>query len=72
METVKTRKVGNSVTITIPRELDISIGKEYCVYKGVDDIIVFAPKIENPLVNSEPIQMPDEFEGAHILDTEIE
>jgi len=72
METVKTRKVGNSVTVTIPQELNISIGEEYCVYKGVDDIIVFAPKIQNPLVDSDPVRMQDEFEEVRILDTEIE
>ena len=72
METVKTRKVGNSISVTIPRELNISVGKEYCVYKGIDDIIVLAPKVKNPLFYSNRIQMSDEFKETRILNTEIE
>jgi antitoxin component of MazEF toxin-antitoxin module len=72
METVITRKVGNSVTVTIPKELNISTGREYLVYKGADNVIVFAPKIENPLFNSGNVQMTDEFEEVRFLDTELE
>lgn len=72
METVITRKVGNSITVTIPKELNISTGREYHVYKGADDVIVFAPKIGNPLVNSDNVQMTDEFEEVRFLDTELE
>lgn len=72
METVITRKVGNSVTVTIPKELNISVGREYHVYKGADDVIVFAPRIRNPLVNSDRVRMTDEFEEVCFLDTELE
>jgi len=72
METVITRKVGNSVTVTIPKELNISIGREYHVYKGADDVIVFAPRIKNPLVDSDCVRMTDEFEEVCFLDTELE
>jgi len=72
METVITRKVGNSVTVTIPKELNISIGREYHVYKGADDVIVFAPRIRNPLVDSDRVRMTDEFEEVRFLDTELE
>ena len=40
MNTVKTRKVGNSLAVTIPKELGISEGKEFLVYKGVDELIL--------------------------------
>ena len=72
METVVTRKVGNSVTVTIPKGLNISTGKEYHVYKGTDDVIVFAPVIRNPLVDSGRVRMNDEFEEVCFLDTELE
>ncbi|HFU4471417.1 TPA: AbrB family transcriptional regulator, partial [Streptococcus suis] len=54
MNTVKTRKVGNSLAITIPKELNVAEGKEFIVYKGIDDVIVLAPKIQNPFDNMEP------------------
>ena len=72
MGTVKTRKVGNTVTVTIPKELNIPVGREYHVYKGADEVIVFAPRIRNPLVNSDRVRMTDEFEEVRFLDTELE
>lgn len=48
MNTVKTRKVGNSVTVTIPKTLNVPEGQEMFVYKGVDNVIVLAPKIPDP------------------------
>ena len=72
METVITRKVGNSVTVTIPKEMNIPTGREYHVYKGADEVIVFAPRIRNPLVDSGRVRMTDEFEEVCLLDTELE
>ncbi|HFU4460266.1 TPA: AbrB family transcriptional regulator [Streptococcus suis] len=70
MNTVKTRKVGNSLTITIPKELNVAEGKEFIVYKGIDDVIVLAPKIPNPFDNMEPFIMDNDFEGVVLLDNE--
>lgn len=70
MNTIKTRKVGNSLAITIPNELNIEEGKEFIVYKGVDDVIVLAPKISNPFDNIEPLIMDNHFEGVVLLDNE--
>jgi len=36
MNTVKTRKVGNSLTVTIPKNLGMTEGQEMVVYKGID------------------------------------
>ncbi|EHJ52007.1 type II toxin-antitoxin system PemI/MazE family antitoxin [Streptococcus macacae] len=47
MTTVKARKVGNSVAVTIPKSLNIEEGTEFSVYKGIDDAIVLAPKIDH-------------------------
>lgn len=49
MNTVKTRKVGNSVTVTIPKTLNVPEGQEMFVYKGVDNVIVLAPKFQTHL-----------------------
>ncbi|HEL1563399.1 TPA: AbrB family transcriptional regulator [Streptococcus suis] len=70
MHTVKTRKVGNSLVITIPKELKVEEGKEFIVYKGVDDVIVLAPKIHNPFDNTEPFIMDNHFKGVALLDIE--
>lgn len=71
MNTVKTRKVGNSVTVTIPKTLNIPEGQEMIVYKGADDIIVLAPKIPDPFTGTADLSMTDDFEGVRILDSEI-
>ena len=70
MNIVKTRKVGNSPAVTIPKELGISEGKEFLVYKGVNDVIVLAPKIPNPFDNMEPFIMGNDLEGEVLLDNE--
>ncbi|HFU4451364.1 TPA: AbrB family transcriptional regulator [Streptococcus suis] len=70
MNTVKTRKVGNSLAITIPKELNVDEGKEFIVYKGIDDVIVLAPKIPNPFDGMEPFVMDNDFEGVVLLDNE--
>lgn len=43
MNYIKTRKVGNSVTITLPKELNVAVGEEYSVYKGKDGTILLSP-----------------------------
>ncbi|HEM9634191.1 TPA: AbrB/MazE/SpoVT family DNA-binding domain-containing protein [Streptococcus agalactiae] len=70
MNTVKTRKVGNSLAVTIPKELGVDEGKEFVVYKGIDDIIVLAPKISNPFDNMDPFTMDNDFEGVVMIDNE--
>lgn len=70
MNSVKTRKVGNSLAITIPKELNIEEVKEFIVYKGVNNVIVLAPKIPNPFDNIEPFIIDNHFEGVVLLDNE--
>lgn len=54
MNTVKTRKVGNSLVVTIPKSLEVEEGTEFLVYKGVDGVIVLAPKIPNSFDDMPP------------------
>ncbi|EMC43328.1 type II toxin-antitoxin system PemI/MazE family antitoxin [Streptococcus mutans] len=70
MTTVKARKVGNSMTVTIPKSLNIEEGTEFSVYKGIDDVIVLAPKLENPFKEKVDLRMTDDFEGVTLLDNE--
>ncbi|MGT2754431.1 type II toxin-antitoxin system PemI/MazE family antitoxin [Streptococcus ovis] len=70
MVTVKARKVGNSMTVTIPKHLSIQEGTEFSVYKGVDGVIVLAPKLTNPFDGKTDLTMTDDFEGVKLLENE--
>lgn len=47
MKTVKTRKQGNAITVTVPKSLNIEAGKEYVVVKGENGSFVYVPKVED-------------------------
>lgn len=70
MNLVKTRKVGNSVTVTLPKDLGITTGQEFLIEKGRNDVIILVPKIANPFNGSEDLAMTDDFEGVTLLDHE--
>ncbi|EJN93601.1 type II toxin-antitoxin system PemI/MazE family antitoxin [Streptococcus ratti] len=70
MATVKARKVGNSMTVTIPKDLKVKEGTEFSVYRGVDGVIVLAPKLANPFDGKTDLAMSDDFEGMALLDNE--
>ncbi|MDR0299091.1 MAG: AbrB family transcriptional regulator [Streptococcaceae bacterium] len=72
MTTVKTRKVGNSMTITIPKKMNIEAGREYVAYQGVDEVLVFSPRIKNPLDSIEPMVMEDDFSEIYFTDHEVD
>ena len=58
------------MTVTIPKSLKIEEGTEFSVYKGIDDVIVLAPKLENPFKKKIDLRMTNDFEGATLLDNE--
>lgn len=70
MKHVKARKVGNSVTVTIPKELGITTGQEFLIEKGRDGIIMLVPKVANPFNGIDDLSMADDFEGVSLLDHE--
>jgi hypothetical protein len=47
MLTVKTRKEGNEVTVTVPKSLYVEPGKEYIVVKGENGAFTYIPKLED-------------------------
>jgi len=48
MPTATTRKIGNSVSIAIPKQLGVEPGVDYLIYKEKNGTIVMAPRIGNP------------------------
>ncbi|MGT2926877.1 type II toxin-antitoxin system PemI/MazE family antitoxin [Streptococcus cuniculipharyngis] len=70
MNLVKTRKVGNSITVTLPKDLGITTGQEFLIEKGRNDVIILVPKIPNPFNGSDDLTMTDDFGGVALLDHE--
>ena len=53
MLTVKTRKQGNAVTVTVPKSLNVDPGKEYVVVKGENGAFTYVPKLEDVFEKAE-------------------
>ncbi|TWT16442.1 type II toxin-antitoxin system PemI/MazE family antitoxin [Streptococcus sp. sy010] len=70
MNFVKTRKVGNSITVTLPKDLGITTGQEFLIEKGKNDVIMLVPKISNPFNGNDNLTMTDDFEGVILLEHE--
>ncbi len=70
MNTVKTRKVGNSVTVTLPKDLGVPTGEEFIIKKGKNNVIMLVPKIKNPFDGKTDLRMTDDFDGVVLLDNE--
>lgn len=70
MNTVKTRKVGNSLAVTIPKSLHVEEGTEFVVSKGRNNVIMLVPKISNPFDGVTDLRMGDDFEGVQLLNDE--
>lgn len=52
-----TRKLGNSVAITLPKRLNVAVGQEYIIIKKQSGAITSIPKVADYFANAEP----DEF-----------
>lgn len=63
MLTVKARQVGNSMTVTLPKTLNIQTGQEFIIEKGRNGVLVLAPKLSNPFNGKDDLTMTDDFEG---------
>lgn len=62
MVTAKTRKVGNSVAVFIPKQLNVELDTEYLIYKSQNGSLIFIPKIDN-LFSSDEV-----FENDYLHD----
>ncbi|MBO1307677.1 AbrB family transcriptional regulator [Enterococcus sp. 669A] len=47
MDTVKTRKQGNAVMVTIASKFDVQAGTTYYINKEEDGTIILIPKVED-------------------------
>ena len=70
MSIVKARKVGNSITITLPKELGVNSGEEFTLEKGRNNVIMLVPKMTNPFDGISDLRMDDDFESVALLDHE--
>lgn len=62
MLSVKTRKVGNSIAISIPKQLGVEANKEFVVYQSKNGGLIFAPKLENPYASNKIYEASGEDE----------
>lgn len=53
MVSAVTRKVGNSVSVSIPSELNVKVGTEYIFHKSKNGAITMVPKVTNPYTSRE-------------------
>ncbi|WP_054663376.1 MULTISPECIES: type II toxin-antitoxin system PemI/MazE family antitoxin [Lacticaseibacillus] len=71
--TVKARSVGNSVTLTVPKELRVEEGQEFDVQRKADGAIVFTPKHRNPFEGEwfkADLKQNDVLGDQEVLDSE--
>ncbi|MGK0606602.1 type II toxin-antitoxin system PemI/MazE family antitoxin [Enterococcus gilvus] len=76
MDTVKTRKQGNAVMITLASKFDVPVGKTYYISQEADGTISLTPKVEdyfaqakaNEFVDSEDEGVNDFFVESEQLD----
>ncbi|MGT2802635.1 hypothetical protein SAMN02910293_01522 [Streptococcus henryi] len=71
MTIVKARKVGNSITVTLPKNLGVETGQEFLIEAGRNNVIMLVPKVPNPFNGLDDLHMDDDFEGVKLLDNEI-
>ncbi|WP_161879521.1 type II toxin-antitoxin system PemI/MazE family antitoxin [Alkalibacterium sp. MB6] len=64
MDTVKARKQGNSIMVTLSSKLGVEAGQEYYYYKDSKGIISLIPKVEDFFLDAEEgeyVDKEDEF-----------
>lgn len=74
MSTVKARKQGNSIMISLPSTLGSEAGEEFLVIKKENGAITMIPKVENPFINAknEEFYTPEENIDYHSSGSELD
>jgi antitoxin component of MazEF toxin-antitoxin module len=67
MLTTKTRKVGNSVIVSIPKPLNVELNTEYVIYKSQNGSLIFTPKIKNPFTSDQHYEADKTNDCKHKL-----
>lgn len=71
--TIKVRRVGNSVTLTIPKSFNISSGAKFKAELKDDGSIVYRPEHKNPFEGhlfKEDLHQKDVLNDCEVLDSE--
>lgn len=71
---VKIRKVGNSLVLTVPKNIKVSLNKEYDVFTGRDGAITFLPVESNPFHTQDTVKKYGKFNGdtTGFIDAEVD
>ncbi len=71
---VKIRKVGNSLVLTVPKNIKVSSNKEYDVFAGRNGAITFLPVETNPFHTKETLKKYGKFDGdtTGFVDAEVD
>lgn len=74
MSTIKARKQGNSIVITIPSALGVEAGEEFFVIKKDNGSITLIPKVEDHFaeVKDGEYYMPEEDVGYTPVEGELD
>ena len=68
----QTRKTGNSISITIPAELNAQLNQKFIIAKTTNGGFVLVPKRSNPLDElPDNFHMEDEFQDSSISGNEV-
>lgn len=59
MDTVKARKQGNAIMVTLSSKLAVKEGQEFFYYKDNEGIISLIPKVDDYFANAKPDQFTD-------------
>ena len=59
MDTVKARKQGNAIMVTLSSKLAVKEGQEFFYYKDNEGIISLIPKVDDYFANAKPGQFTD-------------
>lgn len=67
MLTGTTRKIGDSVGVSIPSEFKVPVGQQYIFHQSPDGSITIVPEVKNPYTSDDPFVPTDDndsFERA--------
>lgn len=67
MITGTTRRIGNSVVVSIPNEFKVPVGQQYIFHQSPDGSITMVPEVKNPYTSNDPFVPTDDndsFERA--------
>ncbi|WP_297820434.1 type II toxin-antitoxin system PemI/MazE family antitoxin [uncultured Lactobacillus sp.] len=68
---IKSRKVGNSVSLILPKSLKIDVDQVFVVTKMHNGALILTPKLKNPYMTDKNIDMKDP-EGDYFEEQSIQ